>query len=140
MAESRAAAQFLVSQHLPGDVCRALETAIPVAYARPWGESNTIGALGSHWLPPSEDFRRLHKALILMRNKVSAHTDEEIEARGITDVSEIAGMEGPLYATSWTPLERELLPGIEELTAFQEYRFNAGALLLQRALRGEAPR
>src|SRR5437016_4095876 len=64
MAECRAAAQFLDSQHLPGDVCRALETAIPVAYARPWGRSNTIGGLGDHWLPPRDD-------------EVYAHTGEE---------------------------------------------------------------
>jgi hypothetical protein len=47
-------------------------------------------------------------------------------------------MRGPFYAVSWHPLERELLPGIEELTAAREFRFNTGALLLQRALRGES--
>ena len=135
MAECRAAAQFLDSQHLPGDVCRALETAIPVAYARPWGKSNTIGALGDHWLPTRDEDVQLHGALILIRNKVYAHTDEEIEARGITDVSDIGGLDGPIFATSWTPLNRELLPAIVDLATAQEFRFNAAAMLLQRVMR-----
>jgi hypothetical protein len=137
MAESRAAAEFLLSQELPGDVRRALETAIPVAYARPWGRTNTIGALCDHWFPPREDLKRLHDALILARNKVYAHTDEEMEARGITDVSDIVGQPGPIFATSWNPLNPELLPAIVDLTLLQEQRFNRGALLLQRRLRDE---
>jgi hypothetical protein len=138
MAECRAAAQYLDSEHLPGDVCRALETAIPVAYARPWGHSNTIGGLGHHWLPKAEGARSLHKALIHIRNKVYAHTDEEVEARGIEDVSAIAGVPGPLFTTAWRPFNRDLLQTIVELASSQERRFADGAKLLERALRKQA--
>jgi hypothetical protein len=55
---------------VPGDVRRALETAIPVAL--PWGKSNTIGGLEDHWLPARPDLLDTHKKMIRVRNTVYA--------------------------------------------------------------------
>jgi hypothetical protein len=46
MAQVAAAADTLMHEHLNGDLCRALETAIAVCYARPFGSSNQVGVLG----------------------------------------------------------------------------------------------
>ncbi|HEX2459770.1 MAG TPA: hypothetical protein VHJ58_06440 [Vicinamibacterales bacterium] len=82
MGECRAAADFLQERYdIPGDVRRALETGALSAYARPWGKSITIGALGDHWLPRDPKQRGLHDALIQDRNKLYAHTDDEVGAR-----------------------------------------------------------
>ena len=135
MAESSAAAAYLLERNdLSGDVRRALETAVPVAYARPWGKSNTIGGLESHWLPKRPDYQSLHTELINVRNKVYAHTDEEIAARGIEDVSAMAGVPGPFYVPAWHPLNPDLLPAIAELAKSQKQRFVEGVQELQRRL------
>lgn len=139
MQECSAAASYLHSATgIPGDVRRALETAIPVAYARPWGKSNTIGGLPDHWLPADGAARRLHEQLIDLRNKVYAHTDEEIDARQIEDVSSIAGVPGPYFVPAWHPLNEEVLPAIQQLTESQKARFVAGTHELQRRMRGDA--
>lgn len=112
MIEARAAAVFLRERDdLGGDVRRALDTAIPVAYARPWGKRNTIGGLEDHWLPTRPDYRAVHNEMILVRNKVYAHTDEEIGARWIHDMSSIGASE-PVFVPMWRPLNSDLLdPG-----------------------------
>jgi hypothetical protein len=133
MAEARGAVEFLNSStHLNSNVRRALETAIPVAYSRPWGKANTIGALGDHWLPETPGWLELHRALIVIRNKVYAHTDEEINARGIVDISPMTGGAGPVFATEWVPLDPH--PAIAQLAARQRDRFSEGARELQERL------
>jgi hypothetical protein len=135
MAESSAAAECLLERNdLSGDVRRAPETAVPAAYARPWGKSNTIGGLESHWLPKRPDYQSLHTELINVRNKVYAHTDEEIAARGIEDVSAIAGVPGPFYVPAWHPLNPDLLPTIAELAESEKERFVEAVQELQRRL------
>jgi hypothetical protein len=41
--------------------------------------------------------RTTHESLIFVRNKVYAHTDEEINARWIVDISADLGVEGPVF-------------------------------------------
>ena len=110
MIESLAAATFLIERNdLPGDARRALETAIPVAYARPWGGSNTIGALEPHWLPERPDLRSVHNKMLFVRDKVYAHTDEEVEARWIHGMSEALRLPVPVVP-AWRPLNPDLDP------------------------------
>jgi hypothetical protein len=136
MIESLAAANFLLQRDdLPGDVRRALETAIPVAYARPWGKSNTIGGLELHWLPARPDLRAVHDEMILVRNKVYAHTDEEINARWIHGMSEAMKRPSPVLIPAWRPLNPDLLePLFLGLAESQKDKLGAGAVELQRRL------
>jgi hypothetical protein len=136
MIEARAAAVFLRERDdLGGDVRRALETAIPVAYARPWGKRNTIGGLEDHWLPTRPDYRAVHDEMILVRNKVYAHTDEEIGARWIHDMSSILGASEPVFVPMWRPLNPDLLdPRFIDLAEHQKDRFIEGFQQLQSRL------
>jgi hypothetical protein len=136
MDECSAAALFLLERDdLSGNVRRALETAVAVAYARPWGKSNTIGSLGDHWLPSTPQERFLHDDVIAIRHKVYAHTDEEIAARGIKDMSELAGVPGPLFVPVWHPLNPNLLRPIAQLAQSQKGRFVAAVQELQERVR-----
>jgi hypothetical protein len=137
MYEVRAAADFLRQSHdLPVAVVRALETAIPVAYARPWGKRrrNAIGGLEAHWLPTRPDLQTAHKKMFRLRNKVYAHTDEEeIEARWIYR------MNGALRPSGFVPAVRPSNPDLldplfTELAESQEERFGEGIRELQRRL------
>jgi hypothetical protein len=127
MVECRAAVDFLrKGTHIPSDVRRALETAAPVAYARPWGKSNTIGALGTHWRPNRWDELALHEELIKARNRVYAHIDEEIGTLGVPDLSRMQAISGPAFVSAWHPLNLDLLPEIAELAESQKVRFVEG--------------
>jgi hypothetical protein len=136
MVECRAAVEYLRERDdLPGDVRRALETAAPVAYARPWGKTNTIGGLAEHWLPESPSGRTLHRELVKLRDKLYAHTDEEFGARCVADVSKMLGTPGPFYAPAWRPLNLDSLPEISALAEAQKIRFVDGAAELMEQLR-----
>jgi hypothetical protein len=127
MVECRAAADFLQERtDLNGDVRRALETAIPVAYVRPWGKWNTIGVLGPERLPRRPEQVELHNGLILVRNKVYAHTDEEIGARWITGMDKALGVPGMPLVPAWRPLNLDRLPEIAKLAEGQKARFLDG--------------
>lgn len=135
MAECRAAIDFLLERNdVSGDVRRALETGAVVAYARPWGSRSTIGALGDHWLPRDPKQRTLHDALIKDRNKVYAHTDEEIKARWVAGAHWEAGAlrKPTTILPGWRPLTLERLPEIAELAESQKDKFSEGMLELVR--------
>jgi hypothetical protein len=126
MVECRAAIDFLHSRYdVPGHVWRALETGAVVAYARPWGHRNTIGALDDHWLPSDPKQLALHNALIRDRHRLYAHTDEDVKARWVK------GLEWNAEAVQkFLPALRPLLldqrPQIGELADAQKDRFVEG--------------
>jgi hypothetical protein len=129
MGECRAAIEFLPTRkEISGDVRRALETGAVVAYARPWGKSNTIGALEDHWLPQEPKQRALHHELIKDRNKLYAHTDEEIKARWVqgADWESGATRKPASILPAWRPLTLDRLPEIAQLAESQKDRFIAG--------------
>jgi hypothetical protein len=133
MAECSGAIEYLrLRFDIPGDVQRALETGAVVAYARPWTKSS-IGALGAHWLPADEQ-RALHDALIRDRNKLYAHTDEEVKARWVAGVSWKSGvLEKPsTVLPAWRPLTLDQLPQIRGLAEAQKDRFSEGIVELVR--------
>ncbi len=73
MRQAAAAAEYLRSEHLNGDLCRALETAICVCYARPFSETNTIGPVDpKKWAPADAPARYLHESLLYYRDKAFA--------------------------------------------------------------------
>jgi hypothetical protein len=127
MAECRAAIEFLEERwDESGAVHRALETGAIVAYARPWTKGS-IGTLGDHWLPSDAEQRALHDVLIRDRNKVYAHTDEEVRARWVHGVRRDASAL-PL----WRPRTLDQLPQIRELADAQIDRFGQGVAELAR--------
>jgi hypothetical protein len=135
MAECSGAIDFLMEKSdIPGDVRRALETGAVVAYARPWLASNTIGALGEHWLPDESAERALHDVLIIDRHQVYAHTDEEVEARWVSGAQWEAGtLRKPTpILPAWRPLSLDRLPEIAKLAESQKDRFIAGVAELAR--------
>jgi hypothetical protein len=135
MVECRAAANFLQERNdLSGDARRALETAIPVAYARPWTKSrkkSSIGPLGGHWRPSVSEQLALHNYLINVRNKLYAHTDEDFNARWVHGMDALLHSE--LLIPAWRPLNLDRLPEIAELADAQCARLAEGALELRRA-------
>jgi hypothetical protein len=134
MAECGGAIGYLIARYdVPGDVRRALETAAVVAYARPWTKSS-IGALGDHWLPAEEQQRELHDALIRDRNKVYAHTDEEVKARWVAGANWEAGAlrKPTTLLPAWRPSTLDRLPQIGDLAEAQKGRLIAGVLELAR--------
>jgi hypothetical protein len=139
MAECRAAVKFLLERNdIPGDVRRALETGAVVAYARPWGKSNTIGALEGHWIPRDPKQRALHDELIDDRNKVFAHTDEEVNARWVAGAHWEAGAlrKPTTFLPAWRPLTLDRLPEIGDLAETQTERFSEGIVELARGTGG----
>jgi hypothetical protein len=135
MAECRGAIDFLLSSYdIPGDVRRALETGAVVAYARPWGKSNTIGALDDHWLPQDTKQRALHQAVIHDRHKVYAHTDEEVKAREVTGAHwDADALRKPTaILPAWRPLILDRLPEIGKLADAQMSRFSEAVAELVR--------
>jgi hypothetical protein len=133
MNQVAAAANALHNERLNGDLCRALETAIAVCYARPYGSSNKVGGLGDEWLPEDPSGRALHDALLRRRDQVYAHTDRT-DARDIVDI-----FGDGTFAEEWRPLSREALPRIIVLVAHQQTRFREGVEERQAALRSLPP-
>jgi hypothetical protein len=66
IAQVAAAAVTLAHDRLNGDVCRALETAIVVFYARPYNSRNKARS-ETRGLPEDEDARRVHDAILMRR-------------------------------------------------------------------------
>ncbi len=130
MQDARDAAEALSARVGPA---RPLETAIVVSYARPWTRS-TIKRLGPHWLPADESDLRLHGTLLRLRDKLYAHTDDDLGARGMHDVSAIVGSADPRFAPQWRPLDRAVLPDIIALTERQLDRFRVASSELGRQI------
>lgn len=131
MGDAADAASALIER--PGS--RILETALAVSYARPWTPASIV-ALESHWAPTDDADLRLHEELLRLRSKLYAHTDEELGARGIRDVSSYVGAPSLVLAAEWRFLKPELLPAFERLAKDQRTRFreaaNELALLVRR--------
>jgi hypothetical protein len=113
MRQVVAAAKALHDERHNGDLCRALETAIVVCYARPFGRRNKVGALHENW-GPLKQFPKIHAQLLSLRDKVYAHTDET-EARQVVDVGALLGLEAPSCTEGWFPIKREALASIAML-------------------------
>ena len=113
MLQVIAAVEALNAERVNGYLCRALETAIVVCYARPFGSRNAVGPLSTNW-PPISDDPELHAELMRLRDQVYAHTDKT-EARQVVEVSELLGLDSPAYTEGWHAIDREKLPAIAEL-------------------------
>lgn len=117
------AATVLSEERLNRYLYRALETAVVVCYARPFGRLNAVGAIDEDW----ESIRQapnLHKELLRLRDKVYAHTDIT-EAREVLDVAEMFDLDSPAWTEGWRPISREALPKIVALAKGLEAELGA---------------
>lgn len=98
------------------------------------GGRETIGPLEDHWLPQEPEGLALHYELIKDRNKVYAHTDEEVKARWVAGAHWEAGaLRKPAsLLPPWQPLTLDRLPEIAQLAESQKDRFFAGFSALAR--------
>jgi hypothetical protein len=126
MAQAAMAASYLANKDLNDDLCRALETAVAVCYARPFGR-NGVGMLGPEWLPADDHHPFFHDALLEVRDQVYAHTDR-------TTVREVVQVGEGSYAEAWLPFSRKARTHFIELARYQEARFRAGVEERQKAL------
>ena len=135
LAQAAAAATALMNEHLNGDLCRALETAIVVCYVRPFTRANNIKPLGEQWYPELPSARALHDLLMAMRDQVYAHNDRT-EFRDIIDSGASVGMPG-IYSEQWVPINREALPGMIQMFSDQQLRMRTRSQELQQKLRDD---
>lgn len=122
MAQAAVAAEYLLQEHVNGDLCRALETAIVVCYARPFAGGNNAGILGEDWYPIDPAHRAMHDKLRDLRDQVFAHNDIT-DKRGIVDAGAMLGLPGS-FAEEWMPLNREALPTLIQMCAAQRAQFS----------------
>jgi hypothetical protein len=127
MRQVIAAVQALANEHHNGYLCRALETAIIVCYARAFTSGNEVGSLGDEWVPDDKELRRFHDEVLRLRDQVYAHTDRRAGARDIEDVGSMLGLDQVLYTEGWRPIKREALQGISDLAQHQEQRLAQAA-------------
>jgi hypothetical protein len=127
MKQAAAAAEALQREHANGDLCRALETAIVVIYARPFTPSNKVGALGPEWAPPEPTDRSLHNELRKKRDQVYAHSDVT-SLRDVIDIGADLGKDHPVYSERWYPVSRPMLPIFIRMAWEQEKRFYDAAV------------
>ena len=132
MRQASMAARTLTSEHVNEDLCRALETAIAVCYARPFTRDSDRKRLDDKWAP--EETPLLHKALLALRHQVYAHTDPNTEARQLIDLSEFFGESGHGHTEAWLPLNRDVLPTIVWMCDAQAERFIREAQELEEEL------
>lgn len=128
MKEARDAAAALETS---AALRRPLETAMIVSYARPWTKAS-IKRLEDHWLPENAVDLEIHERLLFLRRKVYAHSDIDVSARGIRDISGIVGSDGPEFAVEWRQINESLFPAVSALAEQQRKRFREGARELSR--------
>ena len=109
MRQAAAAAEALSREHHNDDLCRALESAIVVIYARPFARRNQVGMLGDEWAPTEPLLHNLHNELLEKRNQVYAHSDETA-MRDVIDIGATLGKDHPVYSEQWLPVSRPMLP------------------------------
>jgi hypothetical protein len=122
MYQASAAARLLLQQG-PDEVhaARALETAMVVCYARPFGRNDGIGTLPDKYAPQDERGRAMHDVLLLLRRKVYAHTDAE-SGRSLTGTIGL-GSGRDRYGERWFSINRDALPATIALCEAQAERF-----------------
>jgi hypothetical protein len=138
MRQVEAAADYLAFASMNADAARVLETGLVVTYARPFGERQGIGTLDrDEWAPKDEAMRKLHFALLKLRNKLYAHSDRT-EFRDAVDVWALTGIGGGKYAESHAPMSPDALPRIARLARDQRHAIrDARELLEGEAVSGE---
>jgi hypothetical protein len=129
MYQASAAARLLLLQG-PDDVhaARALETAMVICYARPFGRNNGIGPLPVKYAPQDERGRAMHDVLLMLRSKAYAHTDAE-SGREITNITGMGGGKArDRYGERWFSINRDAIPATIELCEAQADRFIDAAM------------
>ena len=112
---------FLQNAEMERHARDVLWTGLVVTYARPFLQSNTRGFIGGRLAKPREELSPLHKNLLMLRDKLAAHTDDN-ELRSVWVVEE--DKTGSLrYAESWKPYDDDALPDIAFLADTQGHRF-----------------
>jgi hypothetical protein len=135
MDAAAGAAQALIERAAPR-ADHALEVAMVVCYARPFRQSKEwVAPLGEdEWCPDDENAARLHRGLLLHRDKTFAHTDRE-SGRDVVDVGTMLGDGTPFYAVSYPEgIRQELRSRIAGLCETQRGRFRGECRRLEAQL------
>jgi hypothetical protein len=127
MEQANAAATALRADRSDDEAWRrALETAMAVAYMRPF----TSGAwkLPARYEPKAGNEGVLHTRLRKLRNEVYAHSDRRSGRSADMSASLRTGNDVLIrYRTGWEAFPVEDLPAVQELVNNQRERFLAGA-------------
>lgn len=138
MDQAAAAARALQTE-ADGVLARALETAIAVAYMRPF-TGQPPGRLPDEYFPNTSPDAEIHGELKRLRDKVYAHTDA---ASGRSTSLKTATREGDIVAVEWReqwlPLPREDLPDLIAHFERQRDRFRSEAASIHVQLHGLGP-
>jgi hypothetical protein len=141
MKQAAAAARLLEMAAHPMER-RALETAVAVCYARPWGKNPGLPWLDPKWRPDLGLGRTLHNRLVKLRNQVYAHTNLPKAGRSATAIAVVDAnsfREGGWIAEGWKPLDRDTIPSIIEVCEPQASRFLIAVVSPQLEEIGERP-
>jgi hypothetical protein len=117
------AADHLAAVPMNADAERVLWTGLVVTYARPFMQSNALGAV-SERLARSEDpgLRELHKNMCDRRDDLFAHNDVT-ELRDVMDAWAELGIGAGHYVERYAPMDAAVLSAISRLAHEQEQRF-----------------
>jgi hypothetical protein len=138
MDQAAAAARALQTE-ADGVLARALETAIAVAYMRPF-TGRPPGRLPDEYFPSTSPDSERHAELKTLRNKVYAHTDA---ASGRSTSLKAATRDGDVVSVEWreqwVPIPRASLPALIAYLEEQRERFRSEAASIHVQLHGLGP-
>jgi hypothetical protein len=127
MEQVASAAETLAEVRLNEGAERTMHTGIVVTYVRPF-KNTGIGSLdAAEWGPKDPSDRKIHDAVVALRDKVYAHTDRT-QLRDVEDTSALLGFKGgPTYAEASVSLSSAGLTRIGSIAAAQAKRFDEAA-------------
>jgi hypothetical protein len=92
MKQTEAGARYIEASTMNEDAHRALQTGVMVCYARPFTRRQGIGPLDrKEWAPGDVEEQALHRSILVLRDKVFAHTDDT-DMREIVDAYALLGI------------------------------------------------
>lgn len=142
MKQAAIAADHLaeLGSQMNDDVERVLWTGLVVTYARPFGDSNKVGAVKGRIVKLTDHMQRsLHERLCELRDVLFAHNDLT-NLRETVDIAELLGADISGHVESYAPMNPGALPDIATLARELDRRFAERLEQIERELRELAAR
>jgi hypothetical protein len=136
MRQAASAAAYLTARasEMNGDAERVMWTGLVVTYARPYVQSNRLGAIRGRLANPKDPtLRDLHTNLCKRRSDLFAH-NERTDLRGTTDVYAALRIGAGKFVEVYAPPDPSVLPAIHRLALHQEARFQARLAEIEKQL------